>query len=171
MSDRLDLGPGRVLYVKENTSRARDRARRLVLLPAAALMVLLVGCRADDSNPRAQSTPGVTTFEQGRFDDLPQFPRSQPLSARAEERGVIARSYKATGASPQQVMEFYRDALGQRWTMVTGIEKLGVGTFRADWVGEDYRLRVSATAEPELDSRNDASQTVVTQYSLTLNPL
>ncbi len=170
MSDRLDLGAGRVLCVKENTSR--DRARRLVLLPATALLaVVLIGCRPGDPDPVAQPAPDVTTFEQGRFDDLPQFPRSQPLSERAEERGVIARSYKATGASPQQVMEFYRDALGQRWTMVTGIEKLGVGTLRADWVGEKYRLRVSATTESELDSPNDASETVVTQYSLTLHPL
>ncbi len=160
------------MCVKENASRAHDRARRLVLLPVAALLVVvLTGCRTGDPDPVAQPAPDVTTFEHGRFDDLPQFPRSQPLSARSEERGVIARSYKATGASPHQVLEFYRDALGERWRMVTGIEKLGVGTLRADWVGEDYRLRVSATTESELDSRNDASQTFVTQYSLTLHPL
>ncbi len=158
--------------MKENTSRDRDRARRIVLLPAAALvMILLVGCQRGDADPVAQPAPDVTTFEQGRFDDLPQFPRSEPVSARAEERGVIARSYKATGASPQQVMDFYRQALGDRWRMVSGIEKLGVGTLRADWVDEDYRLRVSATTESGLDSRNDASETFVTQYSLTLNPL
>ena len=155
----------------KETARARGRPRCLVILRAAALMLVLIGCRQSDPDPVAQPAPGVTTFEGGRFDDLPQFPRSQPLSARTEERGVIARSYKATGASPQQVLEFYRDALGQRWTIVTGIEKLGVGTFRADWVGEDYRLRVSATRESGLDSPNDASQTVVTQYSLTLSPL
>ncbi len=134
-------------------------------------MILLVGCQRGDADPVAQPAPDVTTFEQGRFDDLPQFPRSEPVSARAEERGVIARSYKATGASPQQVMDFYRQALGDRWRMVSGIEKLGVGTLRADWVDEDYRLRVSATTESGLDSRNDASETFVTQYSLTLNPL
>lgn len=138
---------------------------------AALAMIVLVGCRQGDPDPVAQPAPDVTTFEQGRFDDLPQFPRSEPVSARAEERGVIARSYKATGASPQQVMEFYREALGDPWSMVSGIEKLGVGTLRADWVGEDYRLRVSATTESGLDSRNDASETFVTQYSLTLNPL
>lgn len=133
--------------------------------------VVLAGCGAGTANPVAQPAPGVTTFEEGRFDDLPQYPRSEPLGPRHEKDGVIARSYKAAGASPDQVLEFYRDALQERWNMVTAVEKLGVGTLRADWVDDEYRLRVSATRESLLDSEEDASETAATQYSLTLHPL
>ena len=55
--------------------------------------------------------------------------------------------------------------------MVTAVEKLGDGTLRTDWADDDYLLRVSATRESLLDSRDDASDTAVAQYSLTLHPL
>lgn len=83
---------------------------------------------------------------------------------------MVARSYKATGASPQQVLEFYRDGLPPRWKMVAPIEKLGVETFQADWVDESYRLRVSATRESLLDTDDDARDAAVSQYSLTRQP-
>ncbi len=135
----------------------------------AVFAVVLAGC-GGGGEPAAQPAPGVTTFEQGRFDDLPQFPRSDPLGPRSEESGVVTRSYRARGTSPQAVLEFYRDALEDRWRMVTPIEQLGVGTYRAEWVSEDHRLVVSSTREPELDQRDDASDTAVTQYSLALHP-
>jgi hypothetical protein len=161
--------------VNANRSRGPDRTthHRVAFLPAAVLLVAvaLTACGRGDADPAAQPTPNVTTFQEGRFDDLPQYPRSEPLGPRADEQGVVARSYKVTGASPEQVMDFYRDALQERWRMLTGVEKLGVGTFRADWVDDDYLLRVSATRESEVDSRDDASENFVTQYSLTLHPL
>ena len=142
--------------------------RRAVLLATA---LLLVGCASDEPDPVTQPAPGVTTFEEGRFDDLPQYPGSEPLGPRSEEHGVVARSYKVTGVVPEQVLDFYRGALEEQWSMITPVEKLGIGTLRADWVGEDYRLRVSATREPELDNPDDPANKVVSQYSLTLHPL
>lgn len=133
--------------------------------------LVLSSCAAGDSDPEAQPAPGVTTFQEGRFGDIPQFPRSAPLGPRHEEDGVVARSYKAPGASPDQVLDFYRNALKERWKMVTTVEKLGEGTLRADWVDDDSLLRVSATRESLLDSGDDASKTAVAQYSLTLHPL
>ena len=150
-------------------SRLRHIRRGLVVA-TGILAVVLGGC-AREADPAAQPAPGVTTFEDGRFDNLPQYPRSEPLGPRTEKRGVVARSYKVPGASPEQVLDFYREALPARWSMVSPVEKLGVGTFRADWVGEDYRLRVTATQEGDVLSQDDASKTVVAQYSLTLNPL
>ncbi len=144
--------------------------RRCTTLCALLAALVLAGCGPGDPDPAAQPVPNATTFEPGRFDDLPQFPRSEPVSARNEEGGVVVRSYKARGTSPERILEFYRDSLEERWTMVTGIEKLGVGTFRADWVSGDYLLRVSATREPLLDSEEGASEPFVTQYSLTLRP-
>ena len=145
--------------------------RRGVVVATGILAVVLAGCGPRDADPAAQPAPGVTTFEDGRFDNLPQYPRSEPLGPRTEKRGVVARSYKVPGASPEQVLDFYRETLPARWSMVSPVEKLGVGTFRADWVGEEYRLRVTATREGDVLSQDDASKTVVAQYSLTLNPL
>ena len=143
--------------------------RRALVVATGLLAVFLTGCR--EAGPVAQPAPGVTTFEEGRFDDLPQYPRSEPLGPRTEKRGVVARSYNVPGASPEQVLDFYRDALQARWSMVTPVEKLGVGTFRADWVDEDYRLRVTATQEGDVLNQDDPSRNVVVQYSLTLHPL
>ncbi len=151
----------------------RNRGRRAAHLAAAAatLVLLIAGCAPRDGDPEAQPAPDVTTFEQGRFDELPQFPRSDPVGPRTETEGVVARSYRARGTSPEQVLEFYKDALDERWQMVTPIERLGEGTFRAEWVSDDFRLLVSATRESTLDTPDDAANPVVSQYSLTLHPL
>ncbi len=142
------------------------------LAAAAGLLALAAsGCGSADTPPAAQPAPEVTTFEQGRFDDLPVFFRSDPLGPRSEKEGVVTRSYEASGASPEQVLEFYRDALAYRWRMVTPIERLGPGTFRADWEDGQYRLRVSATQAPALDPSDDGAHPVLTQYSLTLRRL
>lgn len=149
-------------------------ARRLrsAVAPVAIAAALAAGCGPRDPDPATQPAPDVTTFEQGRFDDLPTFPRSEPLGPRTEEAGVISRSYRASGASPEQVLEYYRDTLNDRWQMVTEIERLGAGTFRADWVSEDHRLRVSATGEELLQDDDDAAaDRAVSQYSLNLRPL
>ncbi len=147
------------------------RGSRLCVGAVAFLVGLgLVGCGRNGPDEGTQPAPAVTTFEQGPFDDLPQFPRSEPVGPRSEKDGVVARSYKATGASPQQVLEFYRDGLPPRWKMVAPIEKLGVATFQADWVDESYRLGVSATRESLLDTDDDARDAAVSQYSLTLQP-
>ncbi len=152
----------------------RKRGRRLTFQLVAlsgALALLVAGCAPRGEDPATQPAPDVTTFEQGRFDDLPQFPRSDPVGPRTEEAGVVARSYGARGASPEQVLEFYKEALEEGWNMVTPIERLGPSTFRAEWVSDEYRLLVSATRESTLDPPDDAANPVVTQYSLTLHPL
>ena len=149
----------------------RCRGVRLRVGAVAFLLGLgLVACGDNSPDEGTQPAPAVTTFEQGPFDDLPQFPRSEPVGPRSEKDGVVARSYKATGASPQQVLEFYRDGLPPQWKMVAPIEKLGADTFQADWVDESYRLRVSATREDLLDSDDEAVDPTVSQYSLTLHP-
>jgi hypothetical protein len=83
---------------------------------------------------------------------------------------VVARSYRARGATPDLVLDYYRQALDpKRWTMLGPIEKIGVGTYRAAWVSGDPRLLVSATREPQLDD-GTPSEEVTVQYSLTLAP-
>ncbi|MFP5327138.1 MAG: hypothetical protein ACLGHT_06630 [Acidimicrobiia bacterium] len=147
------------------------RPMRLRLAALACLVAISSSCGRAGPDEGAQPAPAVTTFEQGRFDDIPLFPRSEPVGPRSEKDGVVARSYKALGASPEQVLDFYRDGLPSQWRMVTPLERLGVDTYRADWEDGQYRLRVSATLEPLLRGPNEASNAAVSQYSLSLHPL
>lgn len=145
-------------------------SRPPVLVAGVVLAVTAAGCAGEREPPAAQPAPDVTTFVPGRFDDLPLFPRSEPLGPRTEKDGVVARSYLAKGTTPEDVLTYYRTTLEGRWRLLNPIEKLGVRTFRADWVSDDYRLRVSATDGPTLEL-DDASKNVTVQYSLTLTPL
>ena len=152
----------------------RTEGRPLALSVTAvtgSLALVVAACASRGTEPATQPAPDVTTFEQGLFDDLPQFPRSDPVGPRTDKDGVVTRSYRARGTSPDQVLEFYREALDEGWNMVTPIERVGVGTFRAEWVREDHRLLVSATREETLDPPDDAANPVVSQYSLALHPI
>ena len=143
-----------------------------VRIAAGIILALgVAGCGTGGDSPAAQPTPNATTLEPGRFDDLPVFPRSEPLGPRNEKDGVVARSYMATGTTPEQLLDYYRTSLGEKWRLVNPIEKVGVGTYRGDWVSDDYQLRVSATDAPTVEIEDDASRNVVVQYSLTLTPL
>ena len=144
-------------------------------LPLAATLALVVvtgacGNPGGGPSPQAQPTPNVTTFEVGRFDNLPLFPRSDPLGPRNEKAGVVARSFVARGTTPDQVLDYYRRSLSDDWRLLKAPGKIGVGTYRGDWTSGNWQLRVSATEEPELDPDN-ASKDVTVQYSLTLTPL
>ena len=147
-----------------------DRTSRGLAVAVFALTVA-TGCgHGGAPSPKAQPAPDVTTFEVGRFDDLPLFPRTEPLGPRNEKAGVIARSFEARGTTPQQVLDFYQHSLGDGWTILHAPGKIGVGTYRGDWTNGTRQLRVSATEEPELDP-NNASKDVMVQYSLTLSPI
>ncbi|MDP9388464.1 MAG: hypothetical protein M3Q48_11290 [Actinomycetota bacterium] len=151
-------------------ARRSNRSALARLVAATVAVVVLVACGDREHQQEAKPAPHVTTFEEGTFDDLPQFSRSEPVGPRSEKDGVVARSYRARGATPEGVLDYYRDVLDERgWTMVGAIERIGVGTYRADWVSGAQRLRVSASGEPQL-AEDVPSQQVTVQYSLTLRP-
>lgn len=152
--------------------RFSGRVASLGLAPSLIVAAAFGGaaCGADGGRPAAQPAPGVTTFERGQFDSLPLFPRSEPAGPRSDENGVIARSYSVKGASPQQVVEFYQVSLAPSWEMTSPVARLGVGTYRADWVSPGYRLRVSSSYAPSISEEEGPSkEDVVVQYSLVLS--
>ena len=70
-------------------------------------------------------------------------------------KAVARRAFSGVGCDPAAQAPCGAMAVGwagsdERWQMEAEIEKLGVGTFRADWISEDHRLRVSATEAPTL---------------------
>ncbi len=79
-----------------------------------ALLVFIGSACSDDEPEATQPSPTETTFEQGTFDNLPIYPRSEPLGERNEKDGVVSRSYRSTGIAPQTLLGFYADELEAR---------------------------------------------------------
>lgn len=129
---------------------------------------LLVGCGDDGDQPDTQPAPGTIEFREGVFNDIPRYPRSEEAGPRSSTDGVIAQSFRAEGASPQLVLEWYQDKLKLDWRVDRPVSEIGVGTYRGRWASEDHFLIVSATAAPTLPE--PTADTVVTQYSLSLEP-
>lgn len=146
--------------------------RRTVAFVALALALAIGACGSDrdGGGPSAQPTPDATTFQPGQFDDLPVFPRSEPLGPRNDENGSVSRSFVALGTNPEAILRYYRGALGEEWRLMHEFERLGQGTYRADWTDGQWRLRISATEEPSVDIDNASRETTV-QYSLHLHPV
>jgi len=134
----------------------------------AALSIIAVGACNNGSDKGAQSAPHVTRLSQGPFDDVPLLPRSEPFGARSKKNGVTTQSFRATGYAPAGVIEFYeRELPHDGWTRTKPAYRAPTNT-RGDWVNEDWRLEVSATAVK--DRANPASAEAVVQYSLVLRP-
>lgn len=136
-------------------------------LPFLAVALALFAACGGDERPETQPTPPETTFQRGNFDDLPLHPRSEPVGEKTEKDGVVARSFKTTGATPEGVLEWYQGNL-PGWGLIEAPAAIGQGTYRGRWARDAYFLVVSATAAPTLPS--DSGNGVSTQYSLTLEP-
>ncbi len=135
------------------------------------LLLLLVGglgaCGSKAAD-RAQPAPNVTTFEAGNFDGLPHPPRSEPLGERSDTGGVVTRSYRVAGTSPQQVLDFYVSELrGRGWVPGQAVESTGSATYRGTWTKQGNELSVSSTTAPTL-GQGDSSSQAYSQYSLML---
>jgi hypothetical protein len=142
-------------------------APETVFLPRVALALLaLTGCGdAGQEREGTQPAPAVTTFEQGLFEDLPLFPRSDPIGPRSEKDGVVARSYTARGTTPERLVRYYEDNL-TGWRQVEPSRRFGTSSYRAKWARDDWFLEVSSGASPALDDAGDAQ----VQYSVVLSP-
>ncbi len=132
------------------------------LAGALALAVVAVGCGSGTSRP-AQPAPSVTAFTGGAFDQLPRYPRTEPIGTRNDSGAISEQSFTATGATPEQVLNWYGDHLSA-WTVVDAPHKTGAADFAGEWTMGDRRLRVTAGPAPTI-----GSETTV-QYSLIVQP-
>lgn len=146
------------------TAPARLSALRKAL--GATLLVGSLAAACGDGTEGTQPAPGVSSFEQGRFDDLPLPAEAEPVGSRSEQEGVVTRSYEVPDLLPVDIIDFYEQALDQQgWTLVQ-IEELPQGV-RGDWAIDGYDLRVSANEAPGLDVPGSEPGT---QLSLVLSP-
>lgn len=139
----------------------------------AVASTLLIGSLAaacgggpGEGDEGTQPAPDVSSFEQGRFDDLPLPTEAEPVGRRSEQEGIVTRSYEVPDLLPVDIIEFYEQALDEQgWTTVE-IEEFSQGA-RGDWSIEGYDLRVSANEAPGLDEPGSQPST---QLSLVLSP-
>lgn len=135
------------------------------LLVALLALTALGGCSEREEREGAQPAPDVTSFEQGRFDNLLLAPRSDPVGPRSEQEGVVSRSFTAKGTTPEQVLRFYEQNL-TGWRQVEPVHEVGTSSWRGTWEQGQWRLEVSAGRAPALDDPLEAQA----QYSLVLRP-
>jgi hypothetical protein len=135
----------------------------------ALVALLLVAACGDGGPPEAQPAPGVSTFEVGRFEDLPLHPRSDPVGTRSETDGVTTQSFVTDGVTTRDVLEFYERVLPERgWVPIGQIERTGPDAHRGDWQQDGWSLQVSASDAAALDTGGQVADEVTTQYSLIL---
>lgn len=137
------------------------------------MAVLLTACGGDDgngSNPEAQPAPDVSTFTEGGFDDIPRHPRSEELSPRNEQRGVVSQSFVVDNTTSEGVLDFYVDVLDL--DVVRDVELIGNDTYRGIWAMDDGQLLVvSATPEQGAETEPPGAVTdYAVQYSLSVGP-
>ena len=150
-------------------SRTTPESLVRLLMAAVVPVALVAGCGDDGDaadGPAAQPAPAVTTFGEGDFDDLPLPPRSTPVGERAEEDGVVSRSYEVRNTQPEALLSFYRDALAEH-PVVEEPEEIGVGTHRGRWDLDGRQLTVVAQSAETLDD-NPGAPEALTQLSLSL---
>jgi hypothetical protein len=136
------------------------------IVAVALVLVSTAACGGGEEG--TQPVPDASTFDEGRFDELPEYPRADPFGRRSEKDGIVSRSYRATGVTPERLIEWYTDALGEEGWARTAPRFREPGDGRADFVLDDWRLELSAT---DIKDRQIPSSTKYTvQYSLVLRP-
>ena len=133
-----------------------------------AVVFVVPACGGDDQRAGRQPAPDVTSLEQGRFDELPLLPDSEPFGPRTEKDGIVARTYRAAGVTPEAVVAFYeRELPSAGWRPAEPAFRADTES-RSDWVTDEWRLEVSSTRIE--DRRAASADQVVVQYSLVLRP-
>ena len=158
-------------YADGGPERPRRLFRRATGILVAVVIPIGAGC-GSGAEERAADQPATngTGFGYGRFDDLPRYSRSEPLGPRAEKAGAVSQSFKAEGATPTQILDFYARRLKEAgWEVVEPVHELGVGTVRGRWAEPKWMITVSASTAPTLPAPNGAIQ-AYSQYSLSLRP-
>ena len=125
-----------------------------------ALVVLTTSCSSGDADTQPRND--VQDFGEGRFDEIPRFPRSTPMGRETEVGEHTARNFTAQGATTQQVLSFYDGRLEQ-WRRIVPVHEQEK-TWLGEWQRGDMQLRVTAAPAPALEGPYEA----IVQYSLEL---
>ena len=123
-------------------------------------------CGADGRRD-AQPAPGVSVFRDGRFDEIPRYPRTDPLGGAVEKGDVVSQSFVARNATPHQVLEYYERSLAG-WSVVEPVRAVGEGAVRGAWAKDGRHLVVSAGLAPTVEA--DDPERPMAQYNLQLGP-
>jgi hypothetical protein len=120
-----------------------------MLLLAAVLMVG-GACGASSGFADDQPSDQGSRLEAGELAGLPRPAAAAPFGAASQRDGAVTQSFKVTGLSPADVLQFYVGALpAQGWEGSTVPVEQGQGVWRGEWTRNDRILQI--TAEPDVD--------------------
>lgn len=168
-------GPSRrVPSGMELQQQVRPTRTRLRSAAAVAALMLLVamgvgGCGSSDA-ATGDSDEVVPVAFEGRFDQVPRAPLSDPVGSLSEKNGVTTQSFEIRGNTPKQVMAFYEKVLpSQGWTASIAPTPSGPSAYKSEWVTDAWKLRLTANSATGLGGNSDPTEAVQSQYSLELS--
>ena len=134
-------------------------------------MSFVSSCAGGSEEPEAQPAPGVERFtEDGIFEGIPRYPRSEPVGPRREVSGATVRTWSVRNATPEQVLQFYADTLvADAWREMEAPHAVNK-SWRGSWRRQGATLQVSAGPAPAIEQPEPASPDPIVQYSFTLRP-
>jgi hypothetical protein len=125
--------------------------RTLFLLLVAACALVLTGCGADETPPRANPVPPAGLVPSD-FVNLPKPGSALPLDAPVESATAIAQSFMVSGLGPQGVIDFYARELPPAGWIPRRVEILGRTAVRGSWKRGDHVLEAAASAADGVES-------------------
>lgn len=150
-------------------SHARLRCTATIGALLLLVVVGLGGCGSDGA-PAGDRGEVVPLAFEGRFDQVPRAPLSDPVGSLSEKDGVTTQSFEIRGNTPKQVMDFYENVLPpQGWTASMAPTPSGTTAYKSEWVTDTWKLRLTANSATGLGSNTDITEAVRSQYSLELS--
>lgn len=141
--------------------------------PFSTLLVAIaftVGSACGATGGFADDQPSHKTarLEAGELAALPLPGGTAPFGAPSQRDGVVTQSFKVTALSPEDVLDFYAEALpAQGWAVATAPVARGTDVWRGEWARNGRLLQV--TASPDVDDGTDAGDgSPTTQLNLQL---
>ena len=136
-----------------------------VLLLAGALLLTACGATGGFADDQANA---AGTLEAGELAGLPTPGGAAPFGAPAQKESAVTQSFKVTGLTPQQVLDFYTSALrDQGWSASNAPMEHGENVWRGLWERNDRLLQVSAEPDSD-DGTGDGDGAPTSQLDLVL---
>lgn len=119
-----------------------------MVLVLAAVLALAAGCGTRDSVAGAAGAGGALLSQESTpLPDLPTYPGADPVGEQESDHGTISQEFRASGATPIEVMDFFASEL-RLWEVEEEVVPTGPATFRGRWTRDGVILTVTAQPAP-----------------------
>ena len=122
------------------------------------MMAALTAACGSTASSGTQPGPGVTTFGEGVFSDVPLPYGATPAGPRSQKNGVDERTYGVEAHAPADVVQRMTTELGDAgWTTDQDFQEGGQNVYRGQFLKDGRRLVVSVSPAPDLGNSGNNS--------------